>query len=164
MREEKPTWKRVQQRTQQRETKKMEKKLKSDAQKELIRQFIILNQGSRTHDIMALLNVCHRRASKLLMELTGLGKLFRTGATYTVRYWSSEAASKDVNAPKIILTEKELEMRKNVTIKNMKKRSDMPGMVFLCEKRPKSINTVFEQCKKSCEQSLMVYRVMAGVK
>lgn len=164
MREEKPSWKRVQLRTQQRETKLMEKKLKSDTQKELIRQLIISKQGSRTQDVMDLLSVCHRRATKLLMEMTRSGKLFRTGATYTVRYYSSEVASQREEAAPRKLSDAEMHSRRVAANKSIKERSDMPGMIFLCEKRPKSINTVFEQCKKNSEQALMVYRVMAGVK
>lgn len=151
-------------RAEDRKVKSMERKLKSDSQKELIRQLIISKQGSRTQDVMDLLSVCHRRASKLLFELTMSGKLFRTGATYTVRYWSSEAASKRVEAAPRELSDAEMQSRRVAAKKSMKERSDMPGMVFLCEKRPKSINTVFEQCKKNSEQALMVYRVMAGVK
>lgn len=151
-------------RDEDRKVKSIERKLKSDTQKELIRQLIISKQGSRTQDVMDLLSVCHRRASKLLMEMTNAGKLFRTGATYTVRYWSSEAASKRVDAAPRELSDAEMQARRSAANKSMKERSDMPGMVFLCEKRPKSINTVFEQCKKNSEKALMVYRVMAGVK
>ena len=151
-------------RAEDRKVKSIERKLKSDTQKELIRQLIISKQGSRTQDVMDLLSVCHRRASKLLFELTMSGKLFRTGATYTVRYWSSEAASKRVEAAPRELSDADMQARRSAAKKSMKERSDMPGMVFLCDKRPKSINTVFEQCKKNSEQAMMVYRVMAGVR
>lgn len=151
-------------RAEDRKFKSIERKLKSDTQKELVRQLIISKQGSRTQDVMDLLSVCHRRALKLLMEMTNAGKLFRTGATYTVRYWSSEVASQREEAAPRKLSDAEMHSRRVAANKSMKERSDMPGMVFLCEKRPKSINTVFEQCKKNSEQALMVYRVMAGVK
>lgn len=151
-------------RAEERKFKSIERKLKSDTQKELIRQLIISKQGSRTQDVMSLLNVCRRRASSLLSELNMSGKLFRTGTTYTVRYWSSEAASLRVENTPRELSDAEMQARRSAAKKRMKERSDMPGMVFLCEKRPKSINTVFERCKKNSEQYLMVYRVMAGVK
>lgn len=145
--------------------KSIEKRLKSDSQKELIRQFIITNQGSRTQNIMSLLSVCHRRASMLLSQMIEKGMLFRTGSTYTTRYWSSESKSKASETTPREMSDKEVAARSLAAKKSSNKvRNDMPGMVFLCHKRPNSINKVFEQCKQNSEQALIVYRVMAGVK
>lgn len=141
-----------------------EKYKKSDKQKKAVKEFIEKNEGIQAKHIMRLLFISGRRVTTILSQMVATGTIYRTGSTYTVRYWSSEKASKNPESRSRELSDKELEHRRLEAKKKKQARSEMPGMVFLCKSRPKGTNIIFEQCKSNNEHSLMVYRVMAGVK
>jgi len=131
--------------------------------KAAIAEFVKDHEGVQMRYLIELIHIGPRRTNEIVRQMLNVGTIYKTGKTVTCRYWSSEEAAKNGRDTNRVMADSEIESRRRLGETNAERR-EMPGMVFLCNRRPKSINTVFEQCKKNNEQTLMVYRVMAGVK
>lgn len=131
--------------------------------KSAIAEFVKEHEGVQMRYLIELIHIGPRRTNEIVRQMLNSGTIYKSGKTVTSRYWSSEEAANNGRDTGRIMADSEIESRRRLGETNAERR-EMPGMVFLCDKRPKSFNTVFEQCKQNSERTLMVYRVMAGVK